>query len=372
MIRRSTGRPHRKCPKCQLPMWPMELQGVKVDLCTGCQGMWFDRGELEKASGAKLSGAEGSAVAAKGRLTRLICPACSAYLHERSLLRRAEIMVDRCPHCSGLFLDKGEYSAAHKYLRSKAGVLSRRRPKADLPPQLDEDSAGLAIFQYLTGLPLELDVPQKVLSPVVTALILVNVAVLVLAYVYGFDASLKALALVPAEITSKDRLYTLVTSMFMHGGVLHLIGNMYFLFVAGDNVEGRFGWYWFIIFYFACGLAASAAHVIGDPYSLTRAAGASGAISGVMGAYVVLFPRTRFLIRRMIFMLPTKIELPAWVYFGLWGVLQVLYAAMGEPGVAWWAHIGGFGTGALVALAVRLGGCSRNGAGTGRVKRPAR
>jgi membrane associated rhomboid family serine protease len=165
---------------------------------------------------------------------------------------------------------------------------------------------------------------------------------------------------VPSEIAHGERLFTLFTHMFMHGGIVHLFGNMYFLYVLGDNIEGRFGSLPFLGFYLLCGLAAAGTEVLGDPGSTIPAVGASGAIAGILGAYMVLFPLNKLLLRGWYrgwtgwSIRSYRWEVPAVAYLGFWLLLQLLYAALDVPGVAWWAHIGGFATGAAVGLMVRL------------------
>ena len=343
----------RHCPKCAAPMWPMELQNVEVDLCVKCQGMWFDRGELAKASGTEFQEAASAETLRGGRRPGRSCPDCAVPLYEHELVAESDVMIDQCPRCSGLFLDKGEYSAAQGYLRAKGWRGRRRRERYEMPAQVSENSVALVVFQYVTGLPIELYQEQKLFSPIVTVLVAINVTVLVLAYIYGFADYVKELAMVPREVVAGERLETLLTAMFMHAGVAHLLGNMYFLFVTGDDVEGRFGWLGFLGLYLLCGLVASVAHIFGTGHPELPCLGASGAISGVLGAYMVLFPHSRFLLRWLIYFRPVRLELPAYAYFGLWILLQLIYAGLGIRGVAWWAHIGGFVCGVLVALGAR-------------------
>ena len=142
-----------------------------------------------------------------------------------------------------------------------------------------------------------------------------------------------------------------ITMMFLHGGWLHIIGNMWFLGIFGDNVEDRMGPLRFLGFYLLCGVAAGVVHMITNPQSTVPALGASGAIAGVMGAYVVLFPRARILAMFPIIFWPIFIEVPAVVYLGFWFLIQffsgtaAMFSAQRAEGIAWWAHIGGFITG---------------------------
>lgn len=150
------------------------------------------------------------------------------------------------------------------------------------------------------------------------------------------------------------------SSMFLHGGWMHLIGNMLFLYVFGDNIEDRAGHARFLLFYLIAGSAAAATQVAVDPLSTTPMVGASGAIAGVLGAYVILFPRARVLTLVPIFIFFQLIELPAFLFLGLWFLMQIasgllsLQIGADAGGVAWWAHIGGFVAGALLIPFLRL------------------
>jgi membrane associated rhomboid family serine protease len=153
---------------------------------------------------------------------------------------------------------------------------------------------------------------------------------------------------------------TLITSIFLHGGWLHLIGNMLYLWVFGDNVEDKLGRLRFFIFYLICGISASALHIYIDPTSNVPSVGASGAISGVLGAYLLMFPKARVVTLIPIFIFIQITELPAYILLGLWfilqffnGVLTLGYATSGVGGVAWWAHIGGFIAGMILLFPFR-------------------
>jgi membrane associated rhomboid family serine protease len=144
--------------------------------------------------------------------------------------------------------------------------------------------------------------------------------------------------------------YTPLTSMFLHGGWFHLIGNMWFLWLFGNNVEDSMGHLRYLVFYLLCGLAAAATQTFISPDSILPMVGASGAISGVMGAYIVLYPRVRVHMLIFLFIFITRIVVPAYLMLGYWFLLQLLggSAARGEGGVAFWAHVGGFVAGAVL------------------------
>jgi membrane associated rhomboid family serine protease len=147
-----------------------------------------------------------------------------------------------------------------------------------------------------------------------------------------------------------------LTSIFLHGGWIHLIGNLWYLWIFGDNVEDRLGHGKFLLFYLAGGLAAAAVHLLFNLGSAVPTVGASGAIAAVLGAYAVLFPRARVLTLVPIFFFFQVITLPALLVLALWFVVQIFAGTLsiaGGGGVAWWAHIGGFVFGAAVMLALR-------------------
>ncbi len=150
----------------------------------------------------------------------------------------------------------------------------------------------------------------------------------------------------------------LLTSMFLHGGWLHIIGNMWFLWIFGDNIEDTLGHFNYLLFYLVCGVAAGLTHTLANLNSTVPAVGASGAISGVLGAYMVLFPRSRVLTLIPLFIMFFTVQLPAVVILGYWFLIQFLsglgsLGAGTEGGTAWWAHIGGFILGAVLVLGSR-------------------
>jgi len=177
-------------------------------------------------------------------------------------------------------------------------------------------------------------------------------------FLYGMIPARFQIALAGGEVSLVQAATPLLTSIFLHGGFMHLIGNMWFLWVFGDNVEDRLGHTRYLAFYLLTGIGAGIIHTLFNWGSPIPAVGASGAISAVMGAYVVLFPGSRVvtLVPLLVFFFTAR--LPAVVMIGYWFVLQFLSGvyALGGPqggGVAWWAHIGGFVLGLAVVLVLR-------------------
>ena len=228
--------------------------------------------------------------------------------------------------------------------------------------------------------PIRDDNPTFLVPYATYVIIALNVIVWVLVQGLGSERalieSMCTLALIPAKllaiapegalvpfteqfvcVLSGPAWYTPITSMFMHGGWFHIIGNLWFLWIFGNNVEDSMGHARFVVFYLLCGLAAAGLQVFSDPDSAVPMVGASGAIGGVMGAYVVLFPRVR--VHMLIFLgfLVTTIAVPALFMLGYWIAVQLLqgFLTIGQEGggVAFWAHVGGFVAGAALILLFR-------------------
>lgn len=208
-------------------------------------------------------------------------------------------------------------------------------------------------------IPLRDDIPSSTFPIVNYLLIAANLAV------FGFELSLgRSLdqyiythAVIPAQVVSvgltADQFVRMTVTMFFHGGWLHVLSNMLYLWIFGDNVEDRMGHFKYFVFYLVTGYIATFAHIFFYPQSNTPLVGASGAIAGVLGAYLILFPRARVLTLIFIFIFIQVIPIPALVFLGFWFLLQLLSgtaSAYGQAaqGVAFWAHVGGFVAGMLL------------------------
>jgi membrane associated rhomboid family serine protease len=207
--------------------------------------------------------------------------------------------------------------------------------------------------------PIRDDNPQILVPYATFGIMAVNVLVWVFVQGLGSNPllaeSICQLGLIP-ELGSTSSWPTVFTSMFMHGGWLHIIGNMWFLWIFGNNVEDAMGSVRFVIFYVLCGVAAAALQVGANPQSTVPMVGASGAIGGVMGAYVLLYPRVHVHLLIFLGFFVTTIAVPAVFMLGYWFLLQVIggFGSVGaKGGVAFWAHVGGFAAGAVLVMLFR-------------------
>ena len=208
--------------------------------------------------------------------------------------------------------------------------------------------------------------------PAVTVIIIVCNVVIFLYEIslgYHLERFLMAWGLVPLKVshffsipdlTVTNTFAPFFTSMFLHGGGLHVIGNMWYLWIFGDNVEDRLGRSRFILFYLICGFGAAVTHVLFNSRSGMPVVGASGAVAGVLGAYIYCFPRARVLTLVPIFIFLTTFEIPAFFLLAFWFILQFISGTMSAAarigdagGVAWWAHVGGFLLGVLLIRVMR-------------------
>lgn len=164
-------------------------------------------------------------------------------------------------------------------------------------------------------------------------------------YIYGLVPARYSVPQIAQYFTTGQQVFSLVSFMFLHGGFWHILGNMWSLYIFGDNVEDRLGPIRYALFYLLCGIASGLSHMMLNLHSNLPTIGASGAIAGVMGAYFLLHPRSKILTLIPIFFIPYFINIPAFVFLGLWFLLQFINAAGSQGlggGIAWWAHIGGF------------------------------
>ena len=221
-------------------------------------------------------------------------------------------------------------------------------------------------------------IPLKNLSRRLTfpAMTLLLIIANVLVFVYqvslpdrAAEAFINLYGMVPARVllafagqhhvSFEQALLPLCTSMFLHGGWLHILGNMWFLWIFGGQVEDRLGHFTYLVFYLICGLGSGLAQLAFSWGSKIPAIGASGAIAGVLGAYIVFFPSSRILTLVPLFIIWFTVQIPALVFIGLWFLIQFLsgvssVGAASMGGVAWWAHVGGFLLGVLIAQFYRL------------------
>ena len=357
-----------RCPFCSTKLVELKSKTALVDICPNCRGIWFDSGEFidfvrtltesEKISPKTPQLFKEHAAQTLNTIKEKdkICPRCNQGLKRFNYAYDSNIFLDKCPHCQGIWADGGEVKEVARYLKEDPritaiaeGLIQRDQTLED-STELSEALMGrvnpLILFMPKIVIPLSDDTPRQRV-PVITISIIILSTLIFISQLFIADPSsfFQRFGLIPAHFLSIG----LISSMFLHGGLLHLIGNMFFLWLFGDNVEDRFSRLGFFIFYLCCGLAGSALHSILNWGHVVPVIGASGAISGIMGAYFVFYPTARV----KLFFIYKILHIPAFLYLGIWFLFQLMFGftfkITGISNIAWFAHIGGFIFGGLAA-----------------------
>ncbi len=333
----------RHCPRCQqTPLEETHYDGYEIDICPHCAGLWC---EPEAWSRERLGthpdfGAyqnQPADVRAPGvytaRQSNLVCPECARALTTVKAGIPPVCDIEQCDHCGGIWFDHQEWDH----------IAALQQWPAEQARLEAEPTWANWWMQLLLQLPTEFNIRPRRVPYVTISLIVISCIVFLLQLVTDETLWID-LAAVPDEIDSGIQLWTLLTSLFLHGSWVHLLGNMYFLYILGDNVEDVLGAGRYLAFYLICGVVASLLFVVLNIGSDIPILGASGAIAGIMAAYLLLFRSARLTF--MFFFRQYKI--PVWVWLGIWFVFNLFMALLvfseGESmgGIAWSAHVGGF------------------------------
>jgi len=359
-----------KCPFCVSELKQVKSKSAIVDICPKCKGIWFDSGEIVDFIRSLTESQELSPqtpelfkpreVEAPGSIEQehKICPRCDKTLRTFNYAYDSNVLLDKCPDCSGIWADSGEIQQIASYLKKDPAITAfgksvikdsetvRQLQQLD---QLSEElwqSTGPYLFVAPT-IPVSDEAPRS-RRPLITISIIVfctSIFAVQLLLVNDPSAFFESYGFIPENFWHMS----IISHMFLHAGIIHLIANMLFLWVFGDNVEDRFTTLGFGVLYLGSGIFASILHTLVNWGSPVPVIGASGAVSGIMGAYLVFYPRARV----KVFLAYRILRVPAWLYLGSWFCLQLMYGlaypTVDYSNIAWFAHIGGFVFGVVVA-----------------------
>lgn len=349
----------RICPRCTYPLEHIQdpARGATLDHCRRCKGSFLEPGEAGKAFGDLIEPSTWLSHPNTIDLgpSKLLSPIDRKPMHAYVVASdSAAVEVDVCETSRGLWLDAEE---GRKLLKI---MLENQKKDPQTQPDTEEPGILSYIFQLLTSFPLEVYNPVKRHPVALYSLFGLIVACFIgqTWYVYG-EPAMAAFSLyqhvgsVPSEIVHGSRLWGLLTYAFFHGGLMHIFGNLYFLYTFGDNVEDTLGSRRFLLIFFASSIAGALLHIAFFPSSSIPLVGASGAISGLMGAYLILFPEVDVWL--VLFFI--RFRLNVTFYFLFWIGYQLVMAWITTTktgaGVAWLAHIGGFGVGVLLGFLMK-------------------
>lgn len=336
----------KRCPDCRTAvLQPHDYAGKDLDVCHDCGGLWFEKSNLDEVI-ARHDPATDEAdytlnLGEQQGRTDMPCPDCGRHLQAFHLLDDYHLEVDVCRACQGAWVERHELDkVAHSAMIRQA---------------LGRLGGGISwktwIFQFLSQLPVEYNIKPRRRPWVTWTLIALNTVIFL---AYFLDPTITGqvfehFAITSAEALSGREPWTFVTHQFLHGGVMHLVANMYFLWLVGDNLEDVLGHARYLGLYLLCGVGAAVVSVLADPGSTVPSVGASGAIAGLFGMYMLWFPRASLTFMFLVFQKKLRVH---W-YFGIWLALNFAGMAMGGQGVDYWAHLGGFAIGAGIGFALR-------------------
>ncbi|WP_372972332.1 rhomboid family intramembrane serine protease [Marinobacter sp.] len=334
------------CPTCKrAPLKINNFHGEEVDVCRQCGGVWFEKSDLDNLIAAKCDQvAEADYtqnLGAHQRPAKCDCPDCGRRLQVFHLLEEFRVDLKVCVACSGAWASEETVSR----------VVNSSAIKHALEEMNRKPSWKTWVFEFFLRMPVEYNVRARRTPWVTLVLIILNTVIFT---GYAFDDRtawqiIEQFAVTPAEIQTGQDWWTLVTATFLHGSWLHLAGNMYFLWVTGDNLEDALGHGRFLGLYLLCGVLAGLVSVAANLGGTIPSVGASGAIAGLFGMYLLWFPNASL---TFMFVVWQKKLAVAW-YFAIWLGLNLAGMLLGEQGVDYWAHIGGFITGLVIGAALR-------------------
>lgn len=366
-----------KCPACGSAVRKKRYHDLIIDECESCKGLWFDERELgeflqqyvEEHPDVASAPAGNGAQRRDSSAAALQCPSCSADMRETNYAYDSNVFVDRCAQCGGVWTDRRGVRQLAAYVRGNpkmdklgAALAQDIQKRQNLQDVVDgikglSVSPGLWVFMPKIILPLDDDVGRRTIPFTTLGLILANALVFLFTprEPEAFMAFCTEYGFIPARFLQGEAIYTVLSCMFLHIGLLHLLGNALFLWIFGDNIEDEFGHGSFLGFYIFCGLMACGAHLALYPHSTRPIVGASGAIAGTMGAYLVLHPGAYI----RTFIINTVVPIPALVYLGVWIGMQFLFATVNYSagttgGAGYAAHAGGFVAGLGIAIMYKV------------------
>lgn len=342
--------PHqiRKCPCCEdIVLQHVEMHGQELDVCHKCNGIWFDDSELSEAIRHKNEIKDEYCIkqgfGEKLEQHSYYCHQCNVPMQQFHLLKDYHIEVDSCPQCNGIWVDGDEVSVvlAAPKLQDALETLNKKVCKKSW------------LFQFFTRMPKEYNIKPHRKPYVTWTLLALNTLIFLM---YGFDDYAAEwvfgnFALDSVFLAHGEHLWSFLSYQFLHGGWMHLLGNMYFLWIIGDNLEDALGHWNYLGLYLLCGIAAAVVELLAT-YAAGREllmVGASGAIAGLFGMYMLWFRHASL---TFMFIVWQKKLNPLW-YFAIWAGINI-YGLMSEGfGVAYWAHLGGLVAGLIIGVLLK-------------------
>ncbi len=327
-----------RCPDCRSHlMKPFIFKNIEVDKCAICSGLWFEKNELEKVISSYDTIHNPSIIENlglfRGRISKE-CPECKVQMNQYDIAWESNESITVCKQCAGLWMDSARIEHLQAFYEAPS-VLKEIEKKTTL---------GHWIFQFILSLPVEFNLKPKKTPYVTISLIVINSLIMFTFLImeqsqYYIDLW----GLLPSSDRDIVFFINLFSYQFLHGGLFHLMGNMYLLYILGNNTEDVLGHVHFTLFYLLTGALAGVAQTIFTPTMNIPLVGASGAIAGVMACYMVIFRKARLTFMFIVWQKKLSVR---W-YFLIWVIINVVSIFISELQVAWYAHLSGFMAGLL-------------------------
>jgi membrane associated rhomboid family serine protease len=343
-----------QCSVCDSPLKKQVIDNIFVEYCKNCDGFWFDGNEVIKVLNYLVEHPDKITddtltQNSKKNLGTGYCPKCNQVTNQVNIDKQ-DFTFLKCNNCQGIWIDKSNLSSLLKSWKKKKNIFGvhyfslYNRPKIiqfgntfESYIGWSEDSNSLNKFPYCTILLIILNV---------LGFFILNPHII----------SNKHFLFNPSAFVNQPNIYwyTIITSIFMHADVGHLFGNMVYLYIFGNNIEDRIGPYKFFILYILLGIIASNGYALLTSQPDIPSLGASGAISGILGSYLLLYPKVNMKLHRAFLLIPYTLNLPIWFYLGVWFLgQQLLGVALNIQGIAWYAHICGFACGYVIMFLMK-------------------
>lgn len=335
-----------QCPCCHhRTLATTHYEGHHIDICRHCGGMWFDHHQLDAVLSAFDNGDDNVRYRehlGKGLGTsQRACPCCQQTMKHYHLLRDFHVEIDICERCDGAWIDHDELEEVKHSPRIRDVI-------QDLNQGVNWKTW---VFQFLSQMPVEYNLkPSR--QPLVTWWLIALNALIFVSYAFNpsvGNAVIELFASRPSDLAQGQHLWSPLTAIFLHGGVMHLLGNLYFLYIIGDNLEDVLGHWRYLGLYLLCGLGASLISVAMNWGSDIPSVGASGAIAGLFAMYMVWYRHASL---TFMFVVYQKKLAPVW-FFGIWLLLNLVGMLLQGEGVDYWAHLGGFAIGLGLAYGLK-------------------
>ena len=342
-----------QCAVCDSRLVQQSFNDISVEYCENCSGYWFDGDEITSVLDRLIKNPDLWISHSQQKIERNLecgyCPKCNQIAKPLTLYKKNYSFL-KCVRCNGIWIDKSNLNSLLIDMKKNKSALGKY---LFLPHKQPEYIQGEDSFESYVGWVDDENPVNRIPFSTILLIILNLIGFFIWDPIITFN---KEILFTPSAFLSNPLTYwsTIFVSMFAHANLGHLAGNMIFLYLFGDNVEDRIGHYKYLFLYLLLGILSSLGYAYLTPHPNIPTLGASGAVSGILGCYFLLYPNVNMKIHKSFFGIPYSINVPIWMYLGVWFLGQQLFGiAANVPGIAWHAHLIGFFGGYLVMYLMR-------------------